>query len=179
MISMEGLKHLMGTENGPGFPGNSSVTEEHPITQIVLALHQGHVCIWIVPLAHLRRGRQLLLWNLKMVLARTHYCPVHGLLVMSSALPDQLNSYQLNINKTSDANVASNKGLWGHSTSCIVIIQPILYNFWDCLSNSCLPCSFQISFSFFPWVKTVVLSNIHKKRVPDTSTCLPDNLITF
>lgn len=43
MISMEGQNHLMETGKGPRFPGSSSVTEEHPVTQIVLALHQAHV----------------------------------------------------------------------------------------------------------------------------------------
>lgn len=43
--------------------------------------------------------------NLKVVFARTHYWPINGLPVMPPALPNQLNNYQLNINKISDANM--------------------------------------------------------------------------
>ena len=76
----------------------------HLVIQIVLALHQSHVCIWILPVALVSSNRQLVLWNLKAVLARTHYGPIHRLSVVPPALPNQFNNYQLSTNKISDAN---------------------------------------------------------------------------
>jgi len=58
-----------------------------------------------VPMALLSSSRQLVLRNLNVVLARTHYWPIHGLSAMPPALPNQLNNYQLNTNTFSDANM--------------------------------------------------------------------------
>lgn len=138
----------------------------HPVIQIVLALHQGHVCIWIVPVAHLRSSRQLLLWNLKVLFARTHYCPIHGLSVMFSALPNQLNNYQLNMNKTSDANAVTNKGLWSHSISCTSLPFLLCSPFCTIFRIACLILAYPEQANPSSWVKTVILSNDLQKMFP-------------
>lgn len=56
----------------------------------------------------------------------------------------------------------------------ILIFQPILYNLQDCLSNSCVPCSFQIPFSCSPDWRQYSCPISYKKCFPAISNYLPD-----
>lgn len=154
----------------------------HPVTQIV----------WLFTKA--MSASQLFQWHIWE--AAGSYCceiwkwflpgPIIALFMdfqCFSALQNQLNNYQLNMNKTSDANVVTNKGLWGHSISCTSFPFLLSSPFCTIFRIACLILAYPVAFKSLsvssPEWRQLSCPMSYKKCFSATSSYLPDIVTTF